>query len=205
MACEGSSGERRPPFDATGGSDGQEGQPARAGPILCPQARARHVTAGGVRLVGAQVQRSELVGPDLDELTGLPSLSYLVEQVQELQADARSRPGPRRSMLRDKVLVVVSLAGGADRHSALFLRARTASLLRAMFADDETIAQMRQGLFGVLADDRPDLPADCVFLGSMLEEFDVQARIWTERLPADGPGTASLLSTLLLGGEWVPG
>jgi len=142
--------------------------------------------------------------PELDELTGLPTLSYLVEQIQELQAEMRTRPGPRRSVLPGATLVVVSLAGGVDRHTAQFVRARTASLLRALFADDETIVQMRQGMFAVLALDGRDLGPECSFLESMLVEFDVRARVWTERVPADGLGTASLLSALLLAGEWVP-
>lgn len=154
--------------------------------------------------MAAEAKRRESVGPELDELTGLPNLSYLVEQIQDLQAEVRSRPGPRRSVLRGATLVVVSLAGDVDRHMAQFVRARTASLLRALFADDETIVQMRQGMFAVLAHDGRDLATECAFLESMLAEFDVRARVWTERVPADGPGTASLLSTLLLAGEWAP-
>jgi hypothetical protein len=138
----------------------------------------------------------------VDSVTGLPTLSYLVEKIQDLQEKARAGMGPRRSTLAEKVLVVVSIEGGGDRHGMLFLRARTASVLRALFTDDETIVLLRQGLFGVLARDRPELAADRSFLESMLAEFEVRARIWTERVPMDGPGTASLLSALLLGGDW---
>jgi hypothetical protein len=141
--------------------------------------------------------------PGVDAVTGLPNLSHLVEQIQELQAEEREKRGPRRTVLPNRVLIIVSLAAGEDRHAALFLRARTASLLRSMFADDETIALLRQGLFSVLAKDRPDLAADRDFLASMLADFEVQARVWTERVPADGPATANLLSSLLLAGDWV--
>lgn len=154
-------------------------------------------------LVGASLEAPPVTGAGTDPVTGLPTLSFLVEQIQELQAAARSAVGPRRAMLADKVLVVVSIAGVGDRHAALFLGARTASLLRAIFADHETIALLRQGLFAVLVQDRPDLVADRVFLESMLEDFEVKARVWTERLPADGPGTANLLSSLLLAGDWA--
>lgn len=175
-------------------------------------ANGRDISAAGAArgpvpqgaVVGAQAQYREPVTPELDELTGLPTLSHLVEQIQELQAEMRARPGPRRSVLPRATLVVVSLASGVDRHMAQFVRARTASLLRALFADDETIVQMRQGMFAVLTSDGRDMAPECSFLESMLVEFDVDARVWTERVPADGPGTASLLSALLLAGEWTP-
>lgn len=141
---------------------------------------------------------------EVDAVTGLPHLSHLVERIQELQDRARAQPGPRRTVLPGHVLVVVSVAASADRHAAVFTAARTSSLLRAVFSGDETIALFRQGLFGVLARDRQDLAADREFLGAMLAEFEVRARVTVERVPADGPGTATLLSNLLLGGEWDP-
>jgi len=156
----------------------------------------------GDPIVEAPLATSSIDELDVDPVTGLPFLSFLVERIQELQDDARLQRGPRRVVLPGHVLLVVSIAGGEDRHAALFLRARTASLLRAIFSDEETIALIRHGLFGVLARDRRDLATDREFLTSMLDDFDVRARVWVERLPADGPGTASLLSTLLLAGEW---
>lgn len=159
----------------------------------------------GARVVESFAEAPAATEPVVDPVTGLPNLSFLVEQIQELQAETRARGGPRRTVLADKVLLVVSVAAGEDRHSALFLRARTASLLRALFAGEETIALLRQGLFAVLARDRVDLATDRAFLVSMLEEFEVDARVWSERVPADGPATANLLSSLLLAGDWVEG
>jgi hypothetical protein len=157
----------------------------------------------GDALVEASLEAPLATEPVIDPVTGLPNLSYLVEQIQELQADERAKLGPRRTVLPNKVLLVVSITGREDRHAALFLGARTASLLRAIFADDESIVLLRQGLFAVLVRDRPDLAADRDFLVSMLADFDVRARVWTERVPADGPTTANLLSSLLLAGDWA--
>ncbi|HUY30944.1 MAG TPA: hypothetical protein VMV02_08135 [Acidimicrobiales bacterium] len=169
--------------------------------------RVERPSLEAVRSAGEPLVESSLASPpadsvEIDSVTGLPHLSYLVERIQELQDEAREQRGPRRVVLPGHVLLVVSIAGGEDRHAALFLRARTASLLRAIFSGDETIALLRHGLFGVLAADRRDLAADREFLTAMLEDFDVRARVWVERIPADGPGTASLLSTLLLAGDW---
>jgi len=138
--------------------------------------------------------------PDLT--TGLPSLSSLVDQIQALQEQVRLRVGPRRTFVPGYVLLIVNLASGIDRHSSLFLRARTASLLRSLFVDEPTIALVRPGMFAVLARERPDLAPQRAFLVSMLEEFEVDARVSTERIPVDGPATAQLFSTLLLSGEW---
>ena len=140
--------------------------------------------------------------PVVDPVTGLATLSYLVERIQDLQAKARTEPGPARAVLADKVLLVVSIAGGNDRHASLFFRARTASLLRALFASEETIVLLRPGLFAVLTTDRPDFATERTFLVSMLAEFEVRARVWTERVPADAAATANLLSSLLLAGDW---
>ncbi|MDA8292149.1 MAG: hypothetical protein M0Z33_10805 [Actinomycetota bacterium] len=152
--------------------------------------------------MAASVAAPPADGDEFDPVTGLPHLSCLVEEIQRLQDRAREQRGPRRVVLASHVLLVVGIAGDDDRHDALFLRARTASLLRAVFSDDEVIALLRHGLFAVLVRDRRDLSSDREFLTAMLEEFDVRARVWVERVPADGPGTASLLSTLLLGGGW---
>lgn len=155
--------------------------------------------------VNGALEAPTVAEPMLDPVTSLPTLSYLVEQIQALQAASRAKDGPRRSKLAERVLIVVSIAAGEDRHAGLFLRARTASLLRALFTGDETIALLRQGLFGILARDRVELAADRAFLVSMLEEFEVEARVWIERVPADGPATANLLSSLLLAGDWIAG
>ncbi len=150
------------------------------------------------------MEAAQVTEPTRDPVTGLPNLSSLVERIQELQALERSARGPRRSHLSDRLLVVVSLATAPDRHASLFLRARTAALLRSAFGDEEVIAVLRPGLFAVLARDRADLAAERSFLATVLEEFDVDARVWTERIPVDGPSTASLFSSLLLAGDWVP-
>ncbi len=150
------------------------------------------------------MEAAQVTEPTRDAITGLPNLSSLVERIQELQALERSSRGPLHSHLSDRLLLVVSLATAPDRHTGLFLQARTAALLRSVFGDEDVIAMLRPGLFAVLVRDRADLAADRAFLASMLLEFDVDARVWTERVPLDGPTTASLFSSLLLSGDWVP-
>jgi hypothetical protein len=154
-------------------------------------------------MMGAALYDAPVIAePVLDQVTGLPTLSHLVERIQDLQARARVERGPRRTVLSENVLLVISVAREKDRHAAIFTAARTASLLRALFSGEETVTLLRHGLFAVLTKDRPDLSTDRAFLVSMLAEFDVHGRVWTERVPADGPATANLLSSLLLAGDW---
>ena len=133
-----------------------------------------------------------------DALTSLATPAYVRSRLAEIYRGAE-RDGHRVAD-RSAIVVVELSRGHAGHELEMSLRAlNVAEAMRAVFAGDETVAQMSQHRFAALVGrERTDVMSMSL-LRILLERAlgsDLHPRLWVEELPPSADGVARVLAGL---------
>lgn len=134
-----------------------------------------------------------------DPLTGLASLPHLRTRLAEVYREAERSARPAKAT---HALVVVDVGGGTggdvptDTFSRALGMAAIADALRSVFSGEETIARMAPARVAALVRRTPELGETVAITRGVLDDLEVEARLWIEGLPVDPELGVRLLSEL---------